>query len=369
MATSTPNKGYQAPVVNADLNVWGNQIDTTFNIMDSNLGGTANITLTGGTVVATATQAQSLIQSLTGTLTSNATYTLPALGGFYFIKNNTTGVFTVSIASSGAGSAQLVAQGTAQFVVCDGTNILYGSPPLPLYPPTALQETTVTISGNTTLTATQAAANLIVLIGTLTAPATVTFPGQTGSWNVVNDTAGGFPVILASAGAGTTLPLPSGQAVTAITGSAGSTILLPTGYRRYRLTIQGAILSTNGQMVVNTSTNGGATFSTTGYTWGGAVYPSSGTAAASGSGSSPAANIPLSAILLANSDLDAVCEIYPGAPLIGTCKIRCDRSEINAISQFEHGILSGSSPDVGVNALRISSTGTFSGTFILEGLP
>jgi hypothetical protein len=82
------------------------------------------INTTGGTTVLTAIQAASRFITVTGTLTSNATLTLPAALGNWTIINNTTGAFSVTaIALGGAGVPIL--QGGADGIFCDGTNVRY----------------------------------------------------------------------------------------------------------------------------------------------------------------------------------------------------------------------------------------------------
>lgn len=142
MATFTPNKGYSQPVVGGDIGQWGTELNTSFSVLDNNMGGTATVSVAGGSnVTATAAQAQCLIQNLTGTLTSNINYILPALGSFYAIENNTSGNFLINVISSGGGSGILVPQGQSIWVFCDGTNIL------PAMPDGWQVYTTITLTG------------------------------------------------------------------------------------------------------------------------------------------------------------------------------------------------------------------------------
>lgn len=60
--------------------------------------------------------------NLTGTLTANRTITLPAVAGKYFIKNSTTGGFTLNISCGGVTAA--VATATTKLIICDGTDML-----------------------------------------------------------------------------------------------------------------------------------------------------------------------------------------------------------------------------------------------------
>lgn len=88
--------------------------------------------LTGGTVVATPSQARRGIISLNGALTSNLTFELPAQVQVWFIINNTTGAFTTTVKTP-AGTGVVVPQGGPSQptqVYGDGSNIYDAQSPL-----------------------------------------------------------------------------------------------------------------------------------------------------------------------------------------------------------------------------------------------
>lgn len=123
--TLTPNKGYAEPVVDGDYDTWGSSLNGNVAILDNNLGATATVSVAGSSnVTATSGQAQCMSQNLIGALTGNIRYILPAVGGFYIVTNNTTGAFTLSIASAGGGNIVAIAAGKTALMFCDGTNIL-----------------------------------------------------------------------------------------------------------------------------------------------------------------------------------------------------------------------------------------------------
>ena len=128
MATPTTNKGYLVPTLNSDFNVWGSEVNGNYAIQDLNLGGAQSISVAGSSnVTATTSEAQYLLTVLTGILTGNIEYILPAVGGFYFIANATSGAYTLTIACAGAGSTVVLPQGVSMVLVCDGTNIISGT--------------------------------------------------------------------------------------------------------------------------------------------------------------------------------------------------------------------------------------------------
>lgn len=123
---TTANKGYSTPSFNSQVGLWGTvDLNGNSQILDNNLGGVASISLSNTNVTLTSTQAQNLNIFLTGTLLANVTVTTPCIG-FFFIVNNTTGNFAVSLqanfGSGNVGSALVVPQGMRLFIACDTTN-------------------------------------------------------------------------------------------------------------------------------------------------------------------------------------------------------------------------------------------------------
>lgn len=82
------------------------------------------ISTTGGNTTLTTVQATANFIKVTGTLTSNATITLPAAIGRWTVINSTTGAFTLTVTALG-GSGVPVFQGKSDTVFCDSVNIDY----------------------------------------------------------------------------------------------------------------------------------------------------------------------------------------------------------------------------------------------------
>jgi hypothetical protein len=83
------------------------------------------ITTTGGNTNLTAAQAGNAIYKVTGTLTSNATLTIPVgtLPSIFSVQNNTTGAFTLTVAVSGQSNNAQVLQGKASALFNDATGV------------------------------------------------------------------------------------------------------------------------------------------------------------------------------------------------------------------------------------------------------
>lgn len=63
----------------------------------------------------------------TGTLTGNRTVVVPATVQQYWVDNQTTGAFTLTISPSGGGSGFVISQGQRAILYCDGTDVLNAS--------------------------------------------------------------------------------------------------------------------------------------------------------------------------------------------------------------------------------------------------
>jgi hypothetical protein len=122
---ATTNKGLLQPV--AGTTSWDVPLNANFGYIDSALGGTSSISVTGVSatpVVLTEAQYRSLGLYFNGTLTANVTYQIPAgVGGQWVVSNDATGAFTVSIGVTGTGGLVSIPQGFKRTVYSTGTGI------------------------------------------------------------------------------------------------------------------------------------------------------------------------------------------------------------------------------------------------------
>ena len=75
-------------------------------------------------VTLTTTQAAYTIQEYTGILTGNINVIVPTAVGVWYVYNNTTGAFTLTVKTS-AGTGVLITQATRHIIHCDGTNVVF----------------------------------------------------------------------------------------------------------------------------------------------------------------------------------------------------------------------------------------------------
>jgi len=85
-STFSPNKLYELMATGDKSGTWGNVANTNvFSVIDTNLGGRLSKDCSGSSnVTLSATDAQNLYHTLTGTLTGSIQYIVPSRGSFYF---------------------------------------------------------------------------------------------------------------------------------------------------------------------------------------------------------------------------------------------------------------------------------------------
>lgn len=91
---------------------------SSFDYTTINVAGTGDYTISGA-------QLNRISYLLTGVLTGNRNFIVPASVQQYWINNQTTGAFTLTVKTA-AGTGITVTQGSAAIVYCDGTNVVAG---------------------------------------------------------------------------------------------------------------------------------------------------------------------------------------------------------------------------------------------------
>jgi hypothetical protein len=80
-----------------------------------------------GTYTLVGSELNRVAYRFTGTLTGNRTIVVPATVQQYWVDNQTTGAYTLTIAPSGGGNVFNVSQGQRAILYCDGTDVLNAS--------------------------------------------------------------------------------------------------------------------------------------------------------------------------------------------------------------------------------------------------
>lgn len=122
---NTPAKNLNVPAHGSFVNDWDVPVNENWAALDTALGGTTGLSVTGqsGVVALTATQYTPFNLEISGTLTAAVNYQVPSgVGGFWTIANNASGAFTVTFSSAAGGPSVVLQQGLRTAVMTDGGN-------------------------------------------------------------------------------------------------------------------------------------------------------------------------------------------------------------------------------------------------------
>jgi hypothetical protein len=128
-STYTPSLRVTLPATGELDGSWGNVVNTQITAMlEQAIAGYVSIAMAdANTTLTTANgaddQARNMYIQLTGVLTAGRNIVVPTAEKLYFIKNNTTGGFTLTVKTS-AGTGIGVPAGTSALLMCDGTNVI-----------------------------------------------------------------------------------------------------------------------------------------------------------------------------------------------------------------------------------------------------
>lgn len=154
VSTFTPNKNIEKPGYNDYIDDWNTPVNADWDIIDKAFGGTHTVSLTNVNVTLNQTQCQNVRILLTGTLTGNVTINFPAsVSGFWIVDNATSGAFTITLSSAGAGPYSVTAvQNANTFIFSDGTSV-YLADNAPVIAGTGISISGTTIALQTPVTA------------------------------------------------------------------------------------------------------------------------------------------------------------------------------------------------------------------------
>lgn len=105
----TPNKNLEQPPRGSDVGTWDTPVNANMGVIDNSFGGTATIALTNSPVTLSPSQYQCMFINFTGTITANILISFPFVGSCYTVENQTVGNFTVTLATTVAGSQVICA--------------------------------------------------------------------------------------------------------------------------------------------------------------------------------------------------------------------------------------------------------------------
>lgn len=124
-STFTTNLNLELQGTGENSGTWGAVLNSAaLAIVDQAMGGVQTLSLSSSNVTVTTSQSQNNAFKLTGTLTANVDVTFPAIGRTYFVANNTTGNFTVTLKCAGGGTSAVIEQGRNGFFILDAVNVI-----------------------------------------------------------------------------------------------------------------------------------------------------------------------------------------------------------------------------------------------------
>lgn len=256
----TTNKQIEKPANGDYNNTWSTPVNNDWDIIDQSLGGQTalNVVSASGTVALTVSQYRSPIIIITGLLTANVTYQIPAgVGGFWYVYNNTTGAYTITFANAAGGTTLTLAQGYTTTVISDGTNIGRG-------------DTAPGVGGTGTVTSVNVSGGSTGLTfsgGPITSSGTITAGGTLGAafGGTGLTTPGTAGNILVSNGTNWVSQAPTTGAVSSVTGSGSGISVSPTT-GAVVISNTGVTSATAGTGIGLSGSTGGITISNSGVT-------------------------------------------------------------------------------------------------------
>lgn len=206
-STYTTNKYIEKPAYNSYVDDWNTPVNADWDIIDKAFGGTLTVSLTNVNVTLTQVQCQNVCIKLTGAVTGNVTVFFPSgVSGFYIVDNSTTGTFTVTLSSAGAGPYSVTAVRNANtFIWSDGVSVFLadnapvtGGTGITVAGTTVSLQTPVTVANGGTGNNTYTSGDLLIGNATgslskakLTAGSNITITNGDGSITIASSGGGG----------------------------------------------------------------------------------------------------------------------------------------------------------------------------------
>ncbi len=125
-STFSANIGLELPAHGDYVDTWEIPVNADMTILDQAIGGSTalNVVAQSGIVALSSTQYRSRVFTASGLLSAAVNYQLPTgVGGFWFVRNATTGAFALTFSSAGGGTSVVLTQGVTTALTSDGTNI------------------------------------------------------------------------------------------------------------------------------------------------------------------------------------------------------------------------------------------------------
>lgn len=130
-STYTTNITLEKQGTNENSGTWGSRLNTNFiDLVDEAVAGVASVAITGNTTLTipdgTTANVRHAVLRFTGTLSANATITVPALENNWIMQNGTTGGYNLVVIPSGGTASVVVPNGETVIIYSNGTDCYRG---------------------------------------------------------------------------------------------------------------------------------------------------------------------------------------------------------------------------------------------------
>tara|TARA_R100000388_G_scaffold16073_1_gene12684 strand:- start:620 stop:1576 length:957 start_codon:yes stop_codon:yes gene_type:complete len=251
MATFTSRIRLEKQANGENSGTWGTVLNqNVIDLVDEAIAGYTIVSCSATAVELTTNngssdQARSAVLEFQGTLTSSVDVTIPSVSKIYYVKNNTSGSYPITLKTAATTAKTTVAQGGTAPFICDAVNVIagqdavglglgtaatlnFGTADANLIPVSSADARYVPISTSSTISSNKTFSKTVTFTSTTTHSGTAVFSAQISATSSATFAgAVGTPIVSLSAATSVALDLSSGNDFGITLGDA-TTLLNPT---------------------------------------------------------------------------------------------------------------------------------------------
>ena len=251
MATFTSRIRLEKQANGENSGTWGTVLNqNVIDLVDEAIAGYTIVSCSATAVELTANngssdQARSAVLEFQGTLTSSVDITIPSVSKIYYVKNNTSGSYPITLKTAATTAKTTVAQGGTAPFICDAVNVIagqdavglglgtaatlnFGTADANLIPVSSADARYVPISTSSTISSNKTFSKTVTFTSTTTHSGTAVFNAQISATSSATFSgAVGTPIVSLSAATSVALDLSSGNDFGITLGNA-TTLVNPT---------------------------------------------------------------------------------------------------------------------------------------------
>ena len=251
MATFTSRIRLEKQANGENSGTWGTVLNqNVIDLVDEAIAGYTIVSCSATAVTLTTNngssdQARSAVLELQGTLTSSVDIRIPSVSKIYYVKNNTSGSYPITLKTAATTAKTTVAQGGTAPFICDAVNVIagqdavglglgtaatlnFGTADANLIPVSSADARYVPISTSSTISSNKTFSKTVTFTSTTTHSGTAVFNAQISATSSATFAgAVGTPIVSLSAATSVALDLSSGNDFGITLGNA-TTLVNPT---------------------------------------------------------------------------------------------------------------------------------------------